>query len=103
MMGQRERNDQIDHLPASTPRVPHSIGEDDVPPKPLEHLLNFLQENCAMKHQIDERLSLWLISAKPDEILKQHTYMSTVFSGDPVWSRPNPPALETLIGPSVVA
>ena len=33
---------QID-LPASTPWVSHSVREDDVAAKPLEHLINFLQ------------------------------------------------------------
>jgi hypothetical protein len=31
-------------LPASAPRVSHSVGEDDVAPEPLEHLVDSLQE-----------------------------------------------------------
>jgi len=41
-------------LPASTPWVSHSVGEDDVAPKPLQHLIDFLQErSCATQHQMN--------------------------------------------------
>jgi hypothetical protein len=47
------RNGQID-LPASTPWVSHSVGEDDVAPKPLEHLIYLL-------HEVVQRSTRWAI------------------------------------------
>ena len=52
VMVRQQRKCQIDP-PASTPWISHSIGENNVAPKSLEHLINFLQKKCAMQNQMN--------------------------------------------------
>jgi hypothetical protein len=56
-------------LPASTPRVSHPIGEDDVASKPLENLINFLP--TVVQHHV----STLQIATQQLLVLKVHIYI----------------------------